>query len=501
MFGKLKKVISIAVLTAMITNSVSAFSGTPVTQFDYILQQIEKTSLFTQNKEMSEEERKQRNEYIEQNPDKLQQVVNDYLQTLDSHSMFLTENEYKKGFSTLVKSVGIGVDLQKLNGENVIISVEENSPAEKAGLKFGDAILKIDGVFVENKDINYVLQLLSGEIGTQVRVSINREGQITDYTFTREHVQRNYLSNYTVEDGIEYIRIEAMGSENDYKKFEIIWNGLDEKNTKAVILDLRSNGGGLVDIAWKMADLIMEKENVYMGSIQWREDDGGTEEHYSKGKGLPLNKICILVDENTASAAELLAGVLKEAGKAEVVGTTTYGKGQGQYHFDVLGGKYKLIITCMQMNLPISGCWEGVGIAPTVETKNKNVIETAVSQLPKIDYNSTIRYGEQSKQVEAISGRLYLLGYMNNIQDRFDTTMLEAVRKFQSDEGLPLGVVAGVQTFEKLEAKISTKDTENVNENDVTGDEIFDMALEICRKAAKQPLRYVSQSDGTFIAA
>lgn len=498
MFGKIKKFAALVVASAITFTSATAFTGTPQTQFDFVLQKIEQNSLFTQNNEMSSEEVAEKNAYIEQNPDKLQQVVNDYLKTLDTHSMFLTKSQYEQGFSTLVETSGIGVTVQNQSDKIMVIDVEKGSPADNAGIKYGDKIIKINDVSIENMEISQVGEMLRGEAGTQVKVTILRDNQTLDFDLTRAYITPSYVSNYTVDDGIEYIRIEAMGSQSDFTEFEQIWNGLDEKNTKAVILDLRSNGGGLVDVAWKMADMIIETDGVYMGGIQWRDDQGGFEEHYSQGTGLPLNEICVLVDENTASAAELLAGILKETGTAEIVGTTTYGKGQGQYHFDMLSSKYKLVVTCMEMNLPISGCWEGKGISPTVQISDDNdIIDSALAQLPEIDINSTIKYGDKSEQVQALSGRLYLLGYMDNIQSTFDTTMLAALRQFQTDEGLTAGVSAGTKTFEKLEATIN----ELKAFGDGTGDACYDTALELCKKAAQQPIRYTSISDGSFKAA
>ena len=497
MFRQMKKIAALVLASTITFTSAVAFTGTPQTQFDFVLQKIEQNSLFTQNNEMSSQEVAEKNAYIEQNPDKLQQVVNDYLKTLDTHSMFLTKSQYEQGFSTLTQTSGIGVTVQNQSGKIIVIDVEKGSPAEKAGFKYGDNITQIDNVSLENMDMSKVREMLIGEAGTQVKVNILRDNKTLEFTLTRAYITPSYVSNYTVEDGIEYIRVEAMSSQDDYEEFEQIWNGLDEKNTKAVILDLRSNGGGLVDVAWQMADLIIETDGTYMGSIQWREDQGGLQKYYSEGTGLPLNEICVLVDENTASAAELLAGVLKETGTAEVVGTTTYGKGQGQYHFDMLSSKYKLVITCMEMNLPISGCWEGIGITPTVKVSNNNIIDEALSQLPAIDVDSTIKYGDKSEQVQALSGRLYLLGYMDKIQDIFDTAMLSALRKFQTDEGLTAGISAGSKTFEKLETKIN--ELKAIGEG--TGDSCYDTALELCKKAAAEPIRYTSMSDGSFIAA
>lgn len=486
MHKKIKQMTALMLVFIITFTGASAFTGTPTTQFDYILQKIEQTSLYTQDKQMSDAEVAEKNVYIEQHPDEFQSVVNDYLKTLDSHSMFLTKEEYEQGFSTLVQTTGIGITIRQLNGKNVIIDVEDSSPAQQAGIKAGDEIKMIDGVSVDSMDITQIASIIAGDLGTSVTLTVIRDGQTLEFTAVRQYIQKSYVSSYTIEDGIEYIRIGAMGSESDFDKFEKIWNGLSEKNTKAVILDLRSNGGGLVDVAWKIADTIIPTDNTYMGGIQWRDDNGGFQKYYTHGTGLKLDKICVLVDENTASAAELLTGVLKETGNAQVIGTTTYGKGQGQYHFDVLGGKYKLVVTCMEMNLPQSGCWEGKGITPDVLVSDNNVIDTALKQLPNMDMQTSIRYGEKSTQVQAVSGRLYLLGYLDNITNIFDTEMLDAVRKFQKDNGINPAIVAGQATLEKIQEKINQ--LKNVGES--SSDPFLDKALEICKNAISTSVGY-----------
>ena len=100
MFRQIKKFAALAIASVITFTSATAFTGTPQTQFDFVLQKIEQNSLFTQNNEMSSEEVAEKNAYIEQNPDKLQEVVNDYLKTLDTHSMFLTKSQYEQGFAT-----------------------------------------------------------------------------------------------------------------------------------------------------------------------------------------------------------------------------------------------------------------------------------------------------------------------------------------------------------------------------------------------------------------
>ena len=106
--------------------------------------------------------------------------------------------------------------------------------------------------------------------------------------------------------------------------------------------------------------------------MRYRDDMGGLEQTYSTGNALPLGKIVVLVDGGTASAAELLAGSLQDTGSATLIGSKTYGKGQGQFHIDLVNGD-KLVITTLELELPKQGCWEGVGLTPDIQLENRKV--------------------------------------------------------------------------------------------------------------------------------
>ncbi len=494
---RMKRIFSILLAVVLTLGSASAFSSDVInSKFEYVLWQIEDNSLFTQDTEMPREQIDYWNAYLEEHPEEFDRVVNDYLATLDSHSMYLSEQEYDEGFSQLVGYVGVGIGMQQTPEGVIVSSVNRSGPAYVAGVQVGDKIVQIDGQDASQMTSSELAEQMRGDVGTQVRITVERDGAQLSFVLTRQQIQQEYVSSQTVADGVEYIRIEAMGSEGDLEDFKAIWNGLDEKNTRAVILDLRSNGGGLVDDAWGMADTILEQAGVYMGAIQWREDQGGLEKHYSTGGGLPLNKLCVLVDGNTASAAELLTGILKEAGGAEVIGTTTYGKGQGQYHITMLDGVSRLVITCMEMQLPQSGGWEGVGIAPTISVSGSTSVSDYLQDLPALDTTATLKYGQQSEQVRALSGRLYLLGYTAGVSDVFDTTLLSGLRAFQQDQGLTARLVANPQTLQAVQQA-----AQELDNSQTLLDDAYNTALSLCIEAAAQPQRYTSLADGSWMAA
>lgn len=431
------------------------------------------------------------NKYLQDHPEEMYNVINDILSLLDTHSMYLSSEEYSQGFSTLEGFVGIGVGMEQTSGGVRIGEVMRYSAAEEAGLQVGDFIVAVDGKDTTQLTNTDVAEMLRGPEGSSVSVTVQRQGRELTVTCVRRQVNQVYVSNQTMADGVEYIKISAMGSQNDWTAFSEIWQGLDEKNTRAVILDLRGNGGGVIDVAFKMIDAMVQDANVYLAGVRWREDMGGLEQHFSVGGGLPLNKIIVLVDGGTASAAELLAGSLQDTCGAVLVGETTYGKGQGQYHLDLLNGD-KLVITTLEMELPAQGSWEGVGLQPDVYIENRTVTVDA-GQLTPLDTTQDMRFGTQSDNVYAMTERLALLGLLDKATNTFDSRVMNAVQSFLTSYEMEPELYASSEMLQALDMAMQTLDGQTYEL-----DEQLLTALEIGRLAAAEPQQYTALSDGSW---
>nr|WP_302650366.1 S41 family peptidase [uncultured Agathobaculum sp.] len=432
------------------------------------------------------------NKYLAEHPEEMYNVINDILSLMDTHSMYLSSEEYSQGFSTLEGFVGIGVGMQETVSGVQIVEVMRFSAAEEAGLQIGDVIIAVDGKDTTAMTSADVAELLRGEEGTAVSVTVRRQGRELTVTCTRRQVNQVYVSSSTMAEGVEYIKVSAMGSENDWTAFSEIWQGLDEKNTRAVILDLRGNGGGVIDVALKMADAMVQNEGVYLAGVHWREDMGGLEQTYSTGGGLPLNKIVVLVDGGTASAAELLAGSLQDTGTATLVGEKTYGKGQGQFHIPLINGD-RLVITTLELELPRQGSYEGVGLTPDLQLENRTVTVDAAALSP-LDTTKTLRFGQQSDDVYAMTERLALFGLIDEPTNTYDADVVEAVAAFRESYELdPTLLYASPDLLTALDDAVHTLDGESY-----VLDDQLQVALEMCKLAAAKPQQYTALPDGSW---
>lgn len=432
------------------------------------------------------------NKYLAEHPEEMYNVINDILSLMDTHSMYLSSEEYSQGFSTLEGFVGIGVGMQETVSGVQIVEVMRFSAAEEAGLQIGDVIIAVDGKDTTAMTSADVAELLRGEEGTAVSVTVRRQGRELTVTCTRRQVNQVYVSSSTMAEGVEYIKVSAMGSENDWTAFSEIWQGLDEKNTRAVILDLRGNGGGVIDVALKMADAMVQNEGVYLAGVHWREDMGGLEQTYSTGGGLPLNKIVVLVDGGTASAAELLAGSLQDTGTATLVGEKTYGKGQGQFHIPLINGD-RLVITTLELELPRQGSYEGVGLTPDLQLENRTVTVDAAALSP-LDTTKTLRFGQQSDDVYAMTERLALFGLIDEPTNTYDADVVEAVTAFRESYELdPTLLYASPDLLTALDDAVHTLDGESY-----VLDDQLQVALEMCKLAAAKPQQYTALPDGSW---
>lgn len=241
----------------------------------------------------------------------------------DPFTRFLTPEEYKnQSMSISSKLSGIGVVISSVDGKITVEDVVEDSPASKNGLKIGDLIIKIDGNSVAGFKLQKVAEMIRGPIDTKVKLSILRNGKLIEKTITRAEVKIKAVSYKMLENNIAYIRLSTFMSSNTFAEFVDALKKTE--NSKAIILDLRGNQGGLLQNAVLIADIFLTDGEV----VKILKKDNKTENSKVKNVGMSVDKpLVVLINGLTASAGEILAGALKDNDRAILVGEKTYGKG------------------------------------------------------------------------------------------------------------------------------------------------------------------------------
>ena len=261
-------------------------------------------------------------------------AISGYIESLgDEYTEYIPASEMEEYTETIMGNfVGIGIYMVQNTEENVIqvLAPIKESPAEQAGILPGDIIKSVDGVQYTGEQMTEASNNIKGEEGTKVKLEILRGEETLNFEIERKKINTNPVVAEKIEDTTEqlesnigYLEISSFdeGTAEDFKtKFE----QLKSEGITSLIIDLRNNGGGIVDEALAIADYIVPKGKDLLITV----DKNGNEE-IEKSENDPIidMPIVVLVNENTASASEILAGALKDLGEATIVGTKTYGKG------------------------------------------------------------------------------------------------------------------------------------------------------------------------------
>jgi carboxyl-terminal processing protease len=256
-------------------------------------------------------------------------AIEGMLATLDPHTHFLGPDYYDNMKIEQAGSFfGIGISFQMRNGLITVISPIEGTPAYSAGVRAGDQIVKINGESAEGIHQMEVIQKLRGDKGSKVRVSIKREGvsELLEFELVRDIIPLNSISTtYLREDKIGYVKVNHF-SKTTPKELDDSLQQLEAGGMQGLILDLRSNPGGLLDAAWKVVDSFLPEGRVIVSTDGRLEDSDYTFKARTNESGREY-PIVVLVDGGSASASEIVSGALQDWDRALIVGLPTFGKG------------------------------------------------------------------------------------------------------------------------------------------------------------------------------
>jgi carboxyl-terminal processing protease len=329
-------------------------------------------------------------DYVEELPPKdlIYGSLKGMLATLDPHSQFLTPDEYKDlKTETQGKFGGLGIEISIRDGLLTVVTPIEDTPAWKVGLKAGDRIVKIEDEITKDMTLGDAVKRLRGKAGTDINITVLRESEfkILEFTITREviHIQ-DVKHTQILADKIGYIRLVEFREDSAQE----IRKALDELITQGadgLILDLRNNPGGLLNVAIKITEEFLTEGKLIV-STKGRRFSQNTET-FSENKDHYVDwPMVILINEGSASGSEILAGALKDNRRAIIVGTQSFGKGSVQSVIPMPDGS-GLRLTTSKYFTPSGESIHGKGITPDIIVEYVDAQEEEEEDKEKDDNN------------------------------------------------------------------------------------------------------------------
>ena len=243
----------------------------------------------------------------------------------DEYSEYLTKEEWEDfNEAAFGNFVGIGVIMGiDTNGNIVIVQVIDDSPAQEAGIQEDDIIAEADGTSLLGQSADLASSIIKGHEGTTVHLKLIRNNEIVEMDVLRRQIELYKVETKMLDDEIGYILFQTF-DDGSAEEVRVAYEELKAQGAKKIILDLRDNTGGVVEEAENIADLFLDKDQATIITV---DKDKKEDIAYTKKEKIITEPLVVLVNQYSASASEMLAGVLKDYGRADLVGTKTYGKG------------------------------------------------------------------------------------------------------------------------------------------------------------------------------
>lgn len=393
--------------------------------------------------------------YRKISPNKLTSgAINGMLSKLDDpFSDYLTNTDKKQLNDTISGSIaGIGVQLIQQDHQIKVMATIANTPAKRAGILKNDVILKVNGKSLLNKSLDEVHNLIQGKVGTPLKIEIDRHGQIIQKKLVRSKIKISTVHSRMEKNKIGYVGVDTF-STNTADEFKSSLKKLDKKQAKAYIIDVRNNPGGLMDQALKMASYFVKNQKVIL-KVQDRWGDIKTYRSSRKlNQGFQVKKpVVVLINGESASAAEIFSAALNESNHSPLVGTKSYGKGTVQA-VQNLSSDSELKLTIAKWLTP-KGRWiHHKGLHP-----NKTVPEMPIEELTSFNKSKTYQIGDHGKSVKNLSMALHSLGfYHDKDSNTFNDSLKQAVINLQHKYKMKANGVVARNTLDKIEQLIIDK--------------------------------------------
>lgn len=277
----------------------------------------------------------------------------------DPYSYYMTAEQYQNELVSLTGNYsGVGITFSMDTDDNfVVLAVTKGSPAEEAGILPGDFIVRVDGESFTPEEFNVIATKIRGEEGTQVVITMLRDGRELEFTLTRRHISTQTVEWSMHDDETGYIYISSF-AESTGKDFKAAVKQIENSGAKYLVVDIRDNPGGLVDAAVQVADELMGK-----GTVVYVQDNAGNRDYYTTAAGRTKLPYVMLVNGNSASSSEILAAGIQDNDEGIILGTLTFGKGIIQNMQELTDGS-AFRMTVLQYFSPNGSVIHKKGITP-----------------------------------------------------------------------------------------------------------------------------------------
>ena len=317
-------------------------------------------------------------EYVEpiDESEAIEAAINGMLSSLDPHSGYLSPDDFR---SMQVQASGeyggLGIEVTMEDGFIKVVTPMDDTPASEAGLESGDLLTAINGKPILGQTLTDAVKDIRGPVGTDIVITVLRQGQEAfDVTLTREVIRPKSVTWRAERDSIAYIRISTFNERTTDLLDAAVDDIKDEIGTPAsVVLDLRNNGGGLLDQAVSVSDLFLSGGEVV--STQGRRQADVERYNARAGEVFRSVPIVVLINGGSASASEIVAGALQDRGRARVLGMTSFGKGSVQTVIPLGAEKGAIRLTTARYYTPDGRSIQATGIQPDIEVSNRRISE------------------------------------------------------------------------------------------------------------------------------
>src|SRR5699024_2937663 len=329
--------------------------------------------------------------YVEDVSDEelLENSIQGMLTGLDPHSNYLDEDAFEElSITTSGEFGGLGIQVQMSNGFVRVISPIDDTPADEAGMEAGDLIIRINGDPVKGMTLTEAVNIMRGEPGTEITLTVLREDEDGPFevTIERDIIEDKSVKSRMLDDNYGYVRISHFSNQTgDNLRKQI--DGLKEEaddSLDGIVLDLRNNPGGVLEAAVSVSDAFLDDGDIV--SIRGRAPNTDKSFAASPGDILDGRPIVILVNAGSASASEIVTGALKDNGRAIVMGQKTFGKGSVQTLIPLESGA-AIKLTTARYYTPSGDSIQARGIKPDVGIKHLKVtaVDSSISPLSEAD--------------------------------------------------------------------------------------------------------------------